>query len=176
MHQTYMRPKAQSRASMHWTRIPRQPPHNRPNTQAQSPTTLLITQTGKANKKPPTQNLTHVTRISQPASLQPRTPCNNVEERNVRRTPACARSDTTSRTCTCTSTLPPNAHPLHLHPRFQHFQSHRRTALCGYPPTWSTPTYGAATAWHSSGYPGRWAAAKRTTALSTGVCIKQSVV
>ena len=27
-------------------------------------------------------------------------------------------------------------------------------------------------AWHSSGYPGRWAAAKRATALSTGVCIE----
>ena len=31
-------------------------------------------------------------------------------------------------------------------------------------------------AWHSSGYPGRWAVAKRATALSSAACIKRFVL
>jgi hypothetical protein len=64
----------------------------------------------------------------------------------------------------------PNAHPLPPS-SLTSLASQRRTAPCGYPPTWSPPAYGAVGAWHSSGYPGRWAVASRTTALSTGVCM-----
>jgi hypothetical protein len=59
--------------------------------------------------------------------------------------------------------------PLRHHHRLQ---SRRRTALCGYPSTWSTPPVGA---WHSSGYPGRWAVTKRATTLSSAACIKRFV-
>lgn len=125
-----MRPKTQQRrGSVNALDKDPPPPHNRPSTQAQSTTTLPITQTGRANKKPTSQNPTRVTRIpSQPASSHERR-VTTFEERDVRRTAACARSDTASCTCTCTSTLPPNAHPLRLHPRFKAIVAPRSVAI-----------------------------------------------
>lgn len=128
MHHTYMRPKAQSRASMHWTRIPR---HRTVCCQHPSPINHSLTHHKQASKKRKIEGQ-HVIpgRITSQPTPTSHTPCNAETYAAVPQHLPCARSDTTC--CTCTSLSPRT--PTHF------TKSHRRTALCGYPPTWSTPS------------------------------------
>jgi hypothetical protein len=83
------------------------PPHNRPNNQAQSTTTLPVTNGQSKRKNNPCDRIPSLL-----ASLQQRRVTSKPTPQS-HSLPVCARSDTTS--CTCTSLFSPNAHPLHHH-------------------------------------------------------------